>query len=352
MEKTFNSIPFCDLNISVWEKLYYKLVNKTFFYHPVFIKNLLNTGLYPDNLQIIEGRTQGEVTTLLLGYPYVKRKVLHVFRIWSFRGFDHNCILCENCNENLIALKEYLKRYDLIEFKMLSEAFYQQLNPIINKNKIFLSKITKCPYLDIPSNESLFWANFKSKVRYNLKRELKNAQNYGFSFNFINKDKRELVFKRMIELHNSRFQSVGKESRFTTKIPQTFHQNLINESSDQFEVVMIAASKNNELHGVLYGFLIHDTFYFFNSGINPEFNRYSLGKMLILQMILYGIDNKIKRFDFLRGNEEYKKFWTKTFDNNYSGIGSFSCKGKLYLLLVRMYSFFKRNTVWIKNNSL
>jgi CelD/BcsL family acetyltransferase involved in cellulose biosynthesis len=61
-----------------------------------------------------------------------------------------------------------------------------------------------------------------------------------------------------------------------------------------------------------YGFAHRDTVYFYQSGRDPRWEDKSVGVALMVKMIRRAIEGGYRRFDFLRGDEGYKRAWTAT----------------------------------------
>ena len=61
-----------------------------------------------------------------------------------------------------------------------------------------------------------------------------------------------------------------------------------------------------------YGFTWGDTVYFYQSGRDPDWERQSVGLVLMATMIRRAIERGYRRFDFLRGADAYKQQWTTT----------------------------------------
>ena len=67
---------------------------------------------------------------------------------------------------------------------------------------------------------------------------------------------------------------------------------------------------------VFYGLFNDSRLAYFNGGFDQQYNKFSLGTLLVKKLIDFGIKNGMTVFDFLRGNEAYKSKWTKQFDWN------------------------------------
>jgi CelD/BcsL family acetyltransferase involved in cellulose biosynthesis len=66
----------------------------------------------------------------------------------------------------------------------------------------------------------------------------------------------------------------------------------------------------NGVHaGALYGLRYGEVFYFYQSGIDPEWSRQSVGLVLMGLAIRSAIEEGVAEYDFLHGTEEYKYHW-------------------------------------------
>src|SRR5207302_1313458 len=59
-----------------------------------------------------------------------------------------------------------------------------------------------------------------------------------------------------------------------------------------------------------YGFADRETIYFYQSGRDPRWEDKSVGVALMVKMIRRAVERGYRRFDFLRGDEAYKRQWT------------------------------------------
>ncbi|MFX9097154.1 GNAT family N-acetyltransferase, partial [Acinetobacter baumannii] len=67
--------------------------------------------------------------------------------------------------------------------------------------------------------------------------------------------------------------------------------------------------QKDQIIGVFYGMRLHHRSYFYQMGFNPEFGSISPGNLLLSFAIRTAIEDGSKEFDFLRGDEPYKRRW-------------------------------------------
>ncbi len=73
-----------------------------------------------------------------------------------------------------------------------------------------------------------------------------------------------------------------------------------------------------------YGFEYAGRLYWYLSGFASQYAKYSVGSVLIMQLLRNAIDQGLSEFDFLTGDEAYKKNW----DTHASKIVTFSSMGR------------------------
>ena len=68
---------------------------------------------------------------------------------------------------------------------------------------------------------------------------------------------------------------------------------------------------NDKVVSRCFGIIFKEVFYYHIPTIYlSEFDRFKPGKILIIEIIKWCINNNIKRFDFGLGNEKYKKYFS------------------------------------------
>jgi len=340
----FEIIPIQKLNLKEWSELYNELPVQIPFYHPTYIENLIDTEVYPDGLSLIKGSRNGRIHSLNLIVQSKRRLGVKELEIWSISGSDHVSILSRNPESTFKSLVQYFKgKFDLVKFSFISEEFREIITKNVSGLRIYITRRIKCRYIRLPENEASFWSNFKGKTRSTLKRKLKIAEKAGIRFEEVKNENLIKTFELMSSYNAERFRKIGIESRFSQPLPQKFHTTLVRkaERNGKSMIRLIAAHKNEEVLGGFYGFITGQDYFYFNSGFNLKYQKYSIGLLLMLKTILFSIENGLRRFDLLRGNEEYKKFWAKEYVYNYSGIFALSIKGFTYLTLMKLWIMIK-----------
>jgi CelD/BcsL family acetyltransferase involved in cellulose biosynthesis len=86
-----------------------------------------------------------------------------------------------------------------------------------------------------------------------------------------------------------------------------------------------------------YCFRYRDVFYDYQRGLNPEWNRYSPGHLLLAHAMREAIAEGAREFDLLRGVEPYKFSWTDTVRTDSRILFSTEWPGHLWSLGATVY---------------
>jgi len=66
----------------------------------------------------------------------------------------------------------------------------------------------------------------------------------------------------------------------------------------------------------VYGFKYNQRFYYYVTAFDPDYANYSIGNLHIMHLLESAIKDGLSEFDFLRGLEAYKLYWSRSIKNN------------------------------------
>ena len=103
--------------------------------------------------------------------------------------------------------------------------------------------------------------------------------------------------------------SHGQASPFANRSYAGFHQEVIEQLAPEGIARLYLLAFDGRPVAFQYGFLYREKYYDFQNGFDARIREHSPGDVL-LQLILNDlIRQKVKEFDFLRGDESYKAFF-------------------------------------------
>jgi CelD/BcsL family acetyltransferase involved in cellulose biosynthesis len=109
-------------------------------------------------------------------------------------------------------------------------------------------------------------------------------------------------------LHEQRWDGAGA---FRDPRVERLHRCFAQELARRGQLWLTTLDLDGTPAAAWYGFADHDTVYFYQSGRDPRWDHESVGVVLMAMMIRRAIERGFRRFDFLRGDEAYKRTWTK-----------------------------------------
>jgi CelD/BcsL family acetyltransferase involved in cellulose biosynthesis len=170
-----------------------------------------------------------------------------------------------------------------------------------------------CPYLPLPSSFDAYVSSLSKNMRYNLRRrtrqvlELQGGSEIVYVQNTADLPK---AMDDLFSLHTLRRAVRGGETRFTIKARQKFHRSLADTFLSQGRLRLLLLKANSRTIAAIYCFKYESKTFYFQSGFDPRWSKYSVGMVLMGRCIEMAIRDGCKEFDFLRGNEDYKFQWT------------------------------------------
>lgn len=175
----------------------------------------------------------------------------------------------------------------------------------------FLSDEKECPYISLPESYEAYVTGLSKNTRYNLARRARNLD-AGF-FTYDGSESIEKVMEKLFELHGKRMESkTGGRSNFLLKKLTDFHMEAARVFNDNGALRIYSLLVGGEPVAMLYGFRYMDKFFYYQAGMDPDYEKQSAGMVLMANCIRDSIESGLKEFDFLRGSEAYKYKWTGT----------------------------------------
>ena len=167
-----------------------------------------------------------------------------------------------------------------------------------------------CPYLDLCNDWEAYLATLTPTRRQMLRRKERNLQRrYSVAITDYEGDRLDEGWGRLVTLHEQRWKGAG-----ALHLPTLgrLHRGFASELAVRGELWLTTLDLDGEPAAAWYGFTNGDTVYFYQSGRDPRWERESVGLVLMGAMIRRAIERGYQRFDFLRGEDVYKRQWTQT----------------------------------------
>ena len=197
--------------------------------------------------------------------------------------------------------------------------------------------ITTCPHLPLPMTSDEYLHSLRRKRRGNLRRALQSLQkshNVEFKKHVPDSNLEEEV-RLFFKLSQKRWGTEHTASKSAEQQMREFYLDLATtfEQNNWLDLSFLFADEN--VISAVFGFEYNGRFYYANQTFDPAYSKYSPGSLHILRLILEAIENRVKEFDFLKGDEAYKFLWTRlTRDNTQVTLTRKTVLGKSCLTLL------------------
>jgi CelD/BcsL family acetyltransferase involved in cellulose biosynthesis len=167
-----------------------------------------------------------------------------------------------------------------------------------------------CPYIELPGDWQRYLATLTPTRRQTLGRKERNLQrHHAATITHYDSESFAEGWKALLRLHGQRWVGAGA---FRDPRLECLNRRFATELAARHGLWLATLDLEGEPAAVWYGFASGDTVYFYQSGRDPRWDRQSVGMVLMGAMIRRAIERGYRRFDFLRGEEAYKRHWTPT----------------------------------------
>lgn len=239
-----------------------------------------------------------------------KRKIslLGSLDVWDYRDF---IILAGREKEFLENFTNFFcaSPWDILELNGISEfsPTFKNLPNIMENKGLFLSKEVEevSLYIDLPASWDEFLANLKAKERHELRRKIRRLQREEYfsveAFRELSSPTEDI--EKFFALHRK---SSKDKAEFMTPKMESFFRDLAKEFHQRGWLDLAFLKVKGKEAAAFFSFNFQDTYYLFNSGYDPEYGRLSPGIVLAAYSIQEAIKKGKKKFNFLRGREDYK----------------------------------------------
>jgi len=207
--------------------------------------------------------------------------------------------------EKLIASHlESQQDYSLVDLHQLRE----DLTGLELDGEIALEQGT-CLVLDLPNTYDQYLATLGKSLRYDVRRLDKSLFAEGRArVEWVGQDGIGDGLEILFDQHKKRWRKRGLPGAFLGKT-QNFHHawGRLAIANDWLQLGILSLDGNPI--GAIYGMAMKETVYFYQAGFDPEQKAVSPGTLLVASLIRRAIEDNRRRFDFLRGDEPYKRRW-------------------------------------------
>ncbi len=166
-----------------------------------------------------------------------------------------------------------------------------------------------CLVLDLPDTYDGFLGMLGKSLRYDVRKLDKSLFTTGkATVSMANPDDVDQAMEILFDQHKRRWRKRWQPGAFTTRA-QKFHREWAAAAVRRGWLRVGVLRLDGNAIGAIYGMSLGNTTYFYQAGFDPEFSSVSPGTLLVAHTVREAIEEGKQRFDFMRGDEGYKRRW-------------------------------------------
>jgi len=169
----------------------------------------------------------------------------------------------------------------------------------------------RCLVLHLPESFEVYLSTLSKSLRYDAKFDQRSAFASGDATveTIRSPDAMAPALDAFFSLHKKRWVKRGLPGAFAFAKVRRFHHAYCRQAIQSGALDFNLLKSQGEIVGALYGLRGGNSAFFYQSGFDPAHKSLSPGTVLVSYAIKRSIDEGCTYFDFLRGDEAYKKRW-------------------------------------------
>ena len=244
--------------------------------------------------------------------------------------------------ENVLKL---LPPHDIVHFRNIPKFINNVNNHLIENINVKLSGSSHSANLPDKLEDYLSTLS-KRMLKDNRRMRKKLAEMGDLKFVRLQQpDEFSETLEILIEQKISRYMRSNGRNIFSDNTIKSFYLNIYELLHRGFGIHLSALMLNDEILAAHLGIWHLDRFYYLMPTFNqdPKWNKFSLGRLHLEELIRWSIENRVSTFDFTIGSEDYKNIWCDSDMAIYKHIRINSWRGIIYYARELIFEFIKAN---------
>ena len=166
-----------------------------------------------------------------------------------------------------------------------------------------------CLVLDLPATYDAYLASIGKSLRYDVRKLDKSLFQEGRArIEPIGSEDIDRGLDTLFDQHKKRWRKRGLPGAFFGK-SVAFHRAWARIASEKGWLWLSILHLDDQPIGAIYAMTLGKTCYYYQAGFDPEKGSVSPGTLLVASTIRRAIEEGKTHFDFMRGDEPYKRRW-------------------------------------------
>ncbi|MCU1279136.1 MAG: Protein involved in cellulose biosynthesis (CelD) [bacterium] len=167
-----------------------------------------------------------------------------------------------------------------------------------------------CPFIPLVSSWDEQAKRLSKNMRTNVGRRRRQvAKEFRAEYDLATVETVTAAMEELFRLHNARWRRRGVAGAFAGARMQAFHHEVARKFLQRGWLRLHRLRLDGETRAAFYCFQLGRRVYYYLSGFDVAFGKFSIGNVLMAQAIERAIGDGATEFDLLRGDEVYKFAW-------------------------------------------
>jgi hypothetical protein len=216
-------------------------------------------------------------------------------------------------------ITQRIVKWDIVDLKPMNEdlVYKMKFKNLMDKNdlKVKIIDYIKSPFLLLDKNKSIYDHLVDTSFLKFLKRKLKKIQkDYQCTYFLIkNEDELSSYFHIFVRLNKLRSHDKVQRGIFRNKIIEEMFSEICRQMLKLRMLNLYFILLNDKPAACLLNFQFNNKIYFYQSGFDISFKKYSVGYLIHHYALQKALENGSTEYDFLNGEENYKSQFTNHF---------------------------------------
>lgn len=173
-----------------------------------------------------------------------------------------------------------------------------------------LRQDVRCPTIDLPDSWDDYLADLSSNFRSQIRRSAKAMTRIdGLGFRSLGPAEADIFTDALIKLNKQRMQSKGEVSTLEEDCFKRFLKEATPYMAKYHTAWMDVIERDDEILAAALNFVANGRVYYYMGGFQESISSIRPGVNLFARVIKRSIESKMKKYNFLRGEEPYKYRW-------------------------------------------
>ena len=290
--------------------------------------------------------------TVVALYPLALRRILGA-KILEFMGGEQSDYNVPIIADDYLSTKNMLTIWHIVKvvlpdhhiklFLRIPQLIVKEENNLCSIWK--MRKVSSAYSSTLPQSMKVLRDKIPKKIISDSRRQTRRLSEQGKLSFFVAKTDSEYkrLIRPMLEQKRTRYQQTGVRDILAEQAVQNFYEKIVIKPESTFQIHLSALMLDEKVLATHWGGVHNGRFYFLMPSYANQWGKYSPGRLLLVKLIEWSIDNHIETFDFTIGSEDYKKSYCDQEVGIYDHVKLVSPIGMPYLLVRGMIVFLKTN---------